>query len=274
MARNLTEEEKVWRYNYFLRVQVGQIPKRPYDNEYISSMQGNLWPVYQKGSNIIAIKTFNYSTGLIELHWKKIDPVQMSWSEIYGLQQVEINDEIKSIILSTPLPKPPSERALPPAKFMNVKQKDNFLIKCPPFMIGYRLKLIKDDGSWTMTHAAFDAMQKYNRAQERIENEQRKLDIWDNEELLNSVNTIAEKIRCNNVIEDIPFLKVEEFAEKIRIVCGYYQGEETYLLTVDLKDGLQDDVVVSKRSLKKIYDELYKFCVENKLYESEVYRLD
>lgn len=168
-------EDRLWRYNYYSRVVVGVIPKRrPCDaDSYAESTMYNLWegieqdPIPQDvempecsdeikfigGMKYIGIHApkyrngdwwgmhLNEKTGMFELRKMR---------EGGKIHPLEMPEEHKQIIASTPLPPPPSQRAVGYEVKMDAKTKDRWISKCPDWMQDWALMLIKPkDESWT-----------------------------------------------------------------------------------------------------------------------------
>lgn len=166
-------EARLWRYNYYARVVVGVIPKRrPCDaDSHAESTMHNLWegieqdpipqgvemPEYSDEIKFIGGMKYmhapkyrdgtwwgmhlNEKTGMFEL--RKMG----EGGKIYPL---EMPEKHKQTIASTPLPPPPSRRAVGYEVKMDAKTKDRWISKCPDWMQDWALMLIKPkDGSWT-----------------------------------------------------------------------------------------------------------------------------
>ena len=173
-TRRLSEEERLWRYNYFLRVYYDNIPKRrssiPDQNAYHTAQ--SLWNAGERIDKTMAqvldewmkdIRTrpdwncssynrpkiidgkfyalhFNRTTGFFESH------------EVASIHDVDEHVELEEILDvydRTILHPAPTEKAYPSATIMEQAQMQRWLEKCPYWMESWKHKLVKLE-TWTI----------------------------------------------------------------------------------------------------------------------------
>jgi hypothetical protein len=165
--------DRLWRYNYYIRVFLEIIPKRrpcdadgsPSSTAYTlldgipSQTPTYSLPKYDVQLDLIREvpiagihhpiffdgkwqgQVLNPTTGMFE--FQEVD----SDYRIYPFEKAE---DVIECIQNTPLPPPPSQRAVGYEVKMDLKAKDRWISRCPDWMKPWAVMLVKPkDGSWT-----------------------------------------------------------------------------------------------------------------------------
>jgi hypothetical protein len=163
--------DRLWRYNYYIRVFLEIIPKRrpcdadgsPTSTAYTlldgipSQTPTYSLPKYNAQLDLIRKvhiihppiffdgkwrgQALNPATGMFEL--QEID-------SDYTMYPFEKAEDVIKCIQNNPLPPPPSQRAVGYEVKMDLKTKDRWISRCPEWMQDWAVMLIKPkDGSWT-----------------------------------------------------------------------------------------------------------------------------
>jgi|SRR5579859_2520993 len=157
----LTEPDRIWRYNYYMRVYVGQIPKRiPCDAD--ASAGSTAWDLWRKAESPTPEQQEAFGVWYQNRHRR--DRARMVDGKYYVLrfnrvsgmfEREEVDsidhqdervpfDELQDILFQTTLHYPPSDRALPSATKMDADAAERWFRRCPPFMTLWKQHLLKE----------------------------------------------------------------------------------------------------------------------------------
>lgn len=165
-------EARLWRYNYYMRLVAGIIPKRrPCDadsdasgtaielwynfgEEWPEECQGEWKPFKTKDVSAWKRQSLMYSQGKwYQLAFRnglyEMEEIKDVFDPCDGHMGHPTEEQIK-IMNDTPLPPPPSVRACGYEVKMDAKTKERWISKCPDWMKDWAVMMIKPkDGSWT-----------------------------------------------------------------------------------------------------------------------------
>lgn len=159
----LSEADREWRMNYYTRVFYDVIPRRPGDDDANPNItRWKLWKSAQSPTKeqALELKTLLESNQIYPTQslTRMVDGkyYTLHFDQACGLYTFvetdhlavipeEDEDSVAKAVFLTPLPYPPSVRALPSAKKMNEKTGQMWLNRCPRYMQSWKTLLIKSD---------------------------------------------------------------------------------------------------------------------------------